>query len=74
MLKILQARLQQDVNHELPDAQAGFQRDRGTSIHRKLPIFMGPQRKQGSFTKTPFSASLTMLKSLCGSEQTVETS
>ena len=31
MLKILQARLQQDVNQELPDAQAGFKKDRGTS-------------------------------------------
>ena len=30
MLKILQARLQQYVNHELPDVQAGFRRDRGT--------------------------------------------
>ena len=30
MLKILQARLQQDVNQELPDAQAGFKKDRGT--------------------------------------------
>ena len=30
MLKILQARLQQDVNHELPDAQAGFRKGRGT--------------------------------------------
>ena len=38
MLKILQARLQQYVNHELPDVQAGFRKDRGTrgqiaSIH-----------------------------------------
>ena len=38
MLKILQARLQQYVNHELPDVQAGFRRGRGTrdqivSIH-----------------------------------------
>ena len=38
MLKILQARLQQYVNHELPDAQAGFRKGRGTrdqiaSIH-----------------------------------------
>ena len=31
MLKILQARLQQYVNHELPDVQAGFRKDRGTS-------------------------------------------
>ena len=38
MLKILQARLQQYVNRELPDVQAGFRKDRGTgdqiaSIH-----------------------------------------
>ena len=30
MLKILQARPQQYVNHELPDVQAGFRKDRGT--------------------------------------------
>ena len=30
MLKILQARLQQDVNHELPVVQAGFRKGRGT--------------------------------------------
>ena len=30
MLKILQARLQQYVNHELPVVQAGFREDRGT--------------------------------------------
>ena len=30
MLKILQARLQQYVNHELPDFQAGFRKGRGT--------------------------------------------
>ena len=30
MLKILQARLQQYVNHELPDAQASFRKGRGT--------------------------------------------
>ena len=29
MLKILQARLQQYVNHELPDVQAGFRKSRG---------------------------------------------
>ena len=38
MLKILQAWLQQNVNHELPDVQAGFRKGRGTrdkiaSIH-----------------------------------------
>ena len=30
MLKILQARLQQYLNHELPDVQAGFRKGRGT--------------------------------------------
>ena len=35
ILKILQARLQQYVNHELPDVQAGFRRGNGTEI--KLP-------------------------------------
>ena len=38
MLKILQARLQQYMNHELPDVQAGFRKGKGTrdqivSIH-----------------------------------------
>ena len=31
MLKILQARLQQYINHELPDVQAGFRKGRGTN-------------------------------------------
>jgi len=30
MVKILKARLQQYVNHELPDVQAGFKKGRGT--------------------------------------------
>ena len=30
MLKILQARIQQYMNHELPDVQAGFRKGRGT--------------------------------------------
>ena len=33
MLKIVQARLQQDVNHDLPDVQAGFRKGRGTRDH-----------------------------------------
>ena len=33
MLKILQARLQQYVNHELPDVQVGFRKGRGTRDH-----------------------------------------
>ena len=30
MLKIIQPRLQQYVNHELPDVQAGFRKSKGT--------------------------------------------
>ena len=33
MLKSLQARLQQYINHELPDVQAGFRKGRGTRNH-----------------------------------------
>ena len=33
MLKILQARFQQYINHELPDIQAGFRKGRGTRDH-----------------------------------------
>ena len=39
MLKILQARLQQYVNHELPDVQAGFKEGRGA--RDKLPTSVG---------------------------------
>ena len=40
MLKILQARLQQYMNHELPDVQAGFRKGRGTrdQISNTCPI------------------------------------
>ena len=40
MLKSLQARLQQYVNHELPDVQAGFRKGRGTrdQIANKYPL------------------------------------
>ena len=35
MIKILQARLQQYMNHELLDVQAGFRKDRGTRDHHR---------------------------------------
>ena len=62
MLKILQARLQQYVNRELPDVQAGFQKGRGTEI--KLPTSAGSWKKQESSSKTSISALLTMPKPL----------
>ena len=47
MLKILQARLQQYVNRELPDVQTGFRKGRGT----KLPTSGGSLKKQESSRK-----------------------
>ena len=61
ILKILQARLQQYVNCELPDVQAGFRKGRGTR-EIKLPTSAGSWRKQDSSRKTSISALLTMPK------------
>ena len=60
MLKILQARLQQYVNRELPDVQAGFRKAEEPEI--KLPTSAGSSKKQESSRKTSISALLTMLK------------
>ena len=54
MLKILQARLQQYVNRELPDVQAGFKKSRGKEI--KLPTSAGSPKKQESSRKTSISS------------------
>ena len=71
MLKILQARPQQYVNHELPDVQAGFRKGRGT--RGQLPTSAGSLKKQESSRKTSISALLTMPK-LNESQKTVEIS
>ena len=60
MLKILQARLQQYVNCELPDVQAGFRKAEEPEI--KLPKSAGSSKKQESSRKTSTSALLTMPK------------
>ena len=52
MLKILQARLQQYVNRELPDVQDGFRKGRGT--RDQMPIFTGSLQKRESSRKTYF--------------------
>ena len=62
MLKILQARLQQYVNHELPDVQAGFRKGRRT--RDQIANIRWIMKKQESSRKTSLSALLTMLKSL----------
>ena len=60
------------MNQELPEVQAGYRKGRGTrdqiaNIHWIL-------EKAREFQKTSTSASLTTLKPLCGSQQTVECS
>ena len=62
LLKILQARLQQYVNCELPDVQTGFKKAEGPEI--KLPTSDGSWKKQESSRKTSISALLTMPKPL----------
>ena len=62
MLKILQARVQQYVNREFPDVQAGLRKGRGTrdqiaNIHWII-------KKAREFQKTSISALLTMPKPL----------
>ena len=49
MLKILQARLQHFVNHELPDVQAGFRKDRGT--RNQVASIRWIIKKAGEFQK-----------------------
>ena len=57
MLKILQARLQQYVNQQLPDVQAGFRKVRGT--RDQIATFAGSWKKQESSRTTSISALLT---------------
>ena len=73
MLKILQARLQQYTNRELPDVQAGFRKGRGKRKKEKkekaeepeikLPTSNGSSKKQESSRKTSISALLSTPKS-----------
>ena len=62
MLKTLQARLQQYMNHELPDVQAGFRKGRGT--RDQIANILWIMIKQESSRKTSISALLTMPKPL----------
>ena len=56
MLKILQARLQQYINQELPDVQAGFRK--AEEPETKLTTSVGSSKKQESSRKTSTSALL----------------
>ena len=62
MLKILQVRLQQHVNHEIPDVQAGFRKGRGT--RDQIANMHWIIEKAREFQKKNISASLTTPKPL----------
>ena len=62
MLKILQAKLQQYWNCEIPDIQVGFRKGRGTRI--QIANMRWIIKKQESSRKTSISALLTMPKPL----------
>ena len=62
MLKILQVRLQQYVNHELPGVQGGFRKGRGT--RDQIANIHWIMEKAREFQKTSISALLTMPKPL----------
>ena len=62
MLKILKARLQQYMNHELADVKLDLEKAEEPGI--KLPTSVGSLKKQESSRKTSTSALLTMRKPL----------
>ena len=62
MLKILQARLQQFMNHELPDVQAGFRKGRGT--RDQIANICWIMEKARDSRNTSISALLSMPKPL----------
>ena len=62
MLQILQVRLQQYVNRELPDVQAGFRKGRGT--RDQIANILWIIKKAREFQKNSISALLTMAKPL----------
>ena len=73
MLKILQARLQQYVNHELPDVQAGFRKGRGTRDQTANICWI--MEKAREFQKNIYFCFIDYAKAFdCGLQQTVENS
>ena len=74
MLKILQARLQQHVNCELPDVQAGFRKGRGTKY--QIASIHWISKKARQFQKNIYFCFIDDTKAfdLCGSQETVENS
>ena len=73
MLKILQVRLQQYVNHEFPEVQAGFRKGRGT--RDQITNIRWITEKPREFQKNICCCFIDYAKSFdCGSQQTAENS
>ena len=72
MLKILQARLQQYMNHEIPDVQVGFRKGRGN--RDQIANICWIIKKAREFQKNIYFCFIDYAKALCGSQQTVENS
>ena len=64
MLKILQARLQQYMNHELPGVQAGFSKGRGT--RDQIANIRWIMEKAREFQKNMYFCFIDYTKALCG--------
>ena len=73
MLKILQARLQQYVNREIPNVQASFRKGRGTR-DQIANICWIIEEEQRNSRKTSISTSLTTLKPLTVDHNKLENS
>ena len=72
-LKILQARLQQNVNRELPDVQAGFRKGRAT--RDQIANIYWIIKKAREFQKNIYFCFIDYVKAFdCRSQQTVEDS
>ena len=72
MLKILQARLQQYMNCELPDVQSAFRKGRGTTD--QIANIFWIIKKAREFQKNIYLLTMTKPLRLCGSQSTVENS
>ena len=62
MLKILQVRLQQYLNHELPDVQAGFRKGRGT--RNQIPNIQWIIKKAREFQENIYFCIIDYVKAL----------
>ena len=71
MLKILQASIQQYVNHEIPDVQVGFRKGRGT--RDQIANICWIMEKAREFQKNIYFCFIDYVKAFdCGSQLTVD--